>query len=126
MPDPTRRPPLPALRGRRVLLVEDEYLLAKDVGEELERQGALVLGPVPSVTEALDLLASDPPPDAAILDINLGGEMVYPVAEALRACAIPFIFTTGYEAEAILPAYAGVPRAEKPLAPREVVRLLSL
>ncbi len=58
--------------------------------------GVDVLGPVPSVAAALALLAAGTPPDAAILDVKLGGEMAFPVAEALRARSIPFMFTTGY------------------------------
>lgn len=125
MPDPIPFPPFPALRGRRVLVVEDEYLLAEDVGEELERQGATVVGPVPSVRDALALLASEPAPHAAILDINLGGEMAYPVADALRARGIPFVFATGYDAEAIPETYAGVPRIEKPVLLREITAALA-
>ena len=75
-----------SLRGERVLVVEDEYMLAQDLREDLERRGATVIGPVPTVAEALDLLGRSPAPSMAILDINLQGEMSYPVAEALRAC----------------------------------------
>ncbi|WP_246849199.1 response regulator [Rubellimicrobium arenae] len=107
-------------RGRRVLVVEDEYILAKDLREELEREGAEILGPVPTVAEALDLLKSGPPPSMAILDINLQGQMAWPVADRLRDMGVPFIFATGYEAAAIPPAYAGVPRAEKPVAVRDL------
>lgn len=106
---------LSSLNGRRVLVVEDEYLLAEDLRAALERQGAEVMGPVATVAGALDLLRRGPAPVIAILDINLQGEMVYPVADALRARGIPFIFATGYDAQAIPPAYAGVPRAEKPV-----------
>jgi CheY-like chemotaxis protein len=105
-------------------VVEDEYLLAEDLREELERQGAEVMGPVPSVAEALELLRSGPAPYVAILDINLGGEMAYPVADALRARDIPFIFATGYEAQAIPKAYADVPRAEKPVEVRQATAKL--
>ncbi len=104
-----------SLRGLCVLVVEDEYMLAEDLRAGLEEQGAKVLGPIPSVSEALKALADGPAPDAAILDINLGGEMVYPVAEALRARGIPFIFATGYEAWAIPETYADVPLCVKPV-----------
>ena len=111
-----------SLRGRRVLVVEDEYILAEDLRQELEDQGAKVLGPVPTVAEALELLRQGPAPDLAILDINLQGEMVYPVADALRAQAIPFLFATRYDAWAIPSAYVDVPRAEKPLALRDLAQ----
>lgn len=124
MPEPTLAP-FSALRGRRVLVVEDEYLLAEDACMELDRLGAVVMGPVPTVREALDLVAGTPAPDAAILDINLGGEMAFPVADALRARGIPFVFATGYDAEVIPEAYAAVPRIEKPLGLREVTEALA-
>lgn len=108
-----------SFRGRRVLVVEDEYVLAEDLREELEREGAEVLGPVPSVAGALALLRGGPAPYVAILDINLQGEMAWPVADRLRELGVPFIFATGYEAEAIPRAYADVPRAEKPVAVRD-------
>ena len=110
----------PFLEGRRVLVVEDEYLLAEDLHEELERQGAEVLGPVASVAEALELLRQGPAPHMAILDINLGGEMAYPVADALLARGIPFLFATGYDAWSIPEAYADVPRMEKPVELRSL------
>lgn len=106
---------LPSFRGRRVLVVEDEYLLAEDLRERLESQGAEVMGPVASVADALELLRDGPAPEAAILDINLQGEMVYPVADELRARGIPFLFATGYDPWAIPEAYQDVLRAEKPV-----------
>jgi CheY-like chemotaxis protein len=108
-----------SFKGRRVLVVEDEYVLAQDLREELERVGAQVMGPVATVADALALLGSGPAPYMAILDINLGGEMVYPVADALRDRDIPFIFATGYDAADIPEAYGNVPRAEKPIGLRQ-------
>lgn len=108
------------LVGRRVLVVEDEYILAEDLREELESVGSEVLGPVPTVAEALELLRSEPAPDIAVVDINLQGEMAWPVADLLRDMGVPFIFATGYDAEAIPPAYADVTRAEKPVALRDL------
>jgi CheY-like chemotaxis protein len=107
-----------SFRGRRVLVVEDDYLLAEDLLEELLRSGAQVMGPVASVAEALALLESGPAPYMAILDIKLGDELVYPVAEALRARGVPFIFATGYDAGMVPTAYADVPLAQKPVALR--------
>ena len=111
---------LSVFAGRRVLVVEDEYMLAEDLREELERAGAEVLGPVPSVKKALEILQSEPRPDMALLDINLQGEMAWPVADLLRNTGIPFIFATGYDAKAIPPRYADVPRTEKPVALRNL------
>ena len=111
----SKTPALYSYKGQRVLVVEDEYLLAEDLREGLEHQGAEVMGPAATVADALALLRTGPAPYVAILDINLGGEMVYPVADALRARGIPFIFATGYEPWSIPKAYADVPRAEKPV-----------
>ena len=105
-----------SLRGRRVLVVEDEYLIAEDLREQLLSCGAEVLGPVACVAEALALLKDGTAPDLAILDIGLGREKVYPVADALRVRDIPFVFATGYDASAIPEGYAGVPRTEKLMA----------
>ena len=122
--------PLPAaalpsgLRDRRILVVEDEYIMAQDLRYELEDAGAEVLGPVPSVTGALTLLAREAPPDAAILDVNLGGEMVYPLADILRQRGIPFMFATGYDLRALPPEYATVPRCEKPFIVQDCLKAL--
>lgn len=115
---------LSSLRGRRVLVVEDEYSMAEDLRHKLEGQGAVVLGPVPAVAEALDLLSQKPAPDFAILDVNLQGETVYPVVDGLRAQGIPCIFATGYDLQAIPPAYANVPRAEKPVEIRQLQAII--
>lgn len=101
------------VEGRCVLVVEDEYLLAQEFQDSIESWGGAVLGPVPSVADALALLRDGPAPDLAVLDINLQGDLVYPVAEALRARAIPFLFATGYDARDIPGAYADVPRIDK-------------
>ena len=108
-----------SLRGRRVLVVEDDYLLAQDLREQLMSWGAEMMGPVASVTEALALVEAGPAPDMAMLDIGLGDEMVYPVAEALRTRGIPFVFATAYDAWVIPDAFAGVPVAQKPIALRD-------
>src|SRR3712207_8803154 len=73
----------PDLTGRRILVVEDEYFIADDIARALTGLGAEIVGPAPDVESAAALL-SQRPVDWAVLDINLQGEMVYPVAEALR------------------------------------------
>jgi CheY-like chemotaxis protein len=112
------------LSGRRILVVEDDFVVADDFCQSLEQDGAEVVGPVPNVTLALALLSGSPPLDAAILDINLGGQMVYPVADALRRLGIPFVFVTGYDEEEVPEVYADVPYCEKPLDVRPCVRAL--
>lgn len=113
------------LRDRRVLVVEDEYMLADTMERGLRKAGATVLGPVPSVAQALALLAAEPDIDAAVLDINLDGERVFPVADALAARGVPFLFTTGYDASDLPAAYAGVTRCGKPVDVAAVVRALA-
>jgi CheY-like chemotaxis protein len=113
------RPRSSSLRGRRVLVVEDEFLLAQDLLEELLDCDAEVMGPVASVAEALAILESSPPPYMAILDIKLSDGMVYPVADALRRLGVPFIFASGYDRSFIPEAYANVTLAQKPVALRD-------
>ncbi len=86
-----------ALRGRRILVVEDEYMMADDLQYDLEEVGAQVIGPVPSVADALALLAAEEAIDGAILDVNLRGEKAYPVADVLRERGVLFVLATGYE-----------------------------
>ena len=114
-----------ALHGRRVLLVEDEFLIASDLVRLLRQQGAEVLGPASSVRAALDLLQGAAEPDGAVLDVNLRGEMAFPVADALHARGVPFVFATGYTNEMIPARYASVPCCEKPFEGPEIVRALA-
>ena len=112
-----------ALAYHRVLIVEDEYFLADDMAQVLQKLGAQVLGPVPSMDRALALLA-DELVDAAILDINLKGQMVFPLADVLREQGVPFVFATGYDAAAIPEAYRDVPLWEKPFRPEDLAKAL--
>jgi DNA-binding LytR/AlgR family response regulator len=102
------------LRGRKVLIVEDEYFLAEDLAAYFNGIGAHVVGPVGTVTDALRLIRSREI-EAAVLDINLRGERVYPVADLLRQNAVPFVFASGYGEELEPAAYADVPRCIKPV-----------
>ncbi|WP_284164791.1 response regulator [Frigidibacter sp. SD6-1] len=104
------------LRHRRVLLVEDEYVIAVDLCAELTSEGAEVVGPVSSVDAALSILKSGAQMDLAVLDINLRGKMVYPVADLLAGRSIPFIFATGYDGIAIPRRFGSVPCCEKPVS----------
>ena len=106
--------------GRRVLVVEDEYFIADEMRDAFEKAGAEVLGPVPTVEAALDLLSRTSALDGAVLDINLVGEVGYPVAEALMRRGVPFVFATGYDGAVIPTTYDAVARFEKPV---EVTRL---
>jgi CheY-like chemotaxis protein len=102
-----------SLINRRVLIVEDEYFIADDIAQVLEQAGAEVVGPALTRETALALLTSERI-DIAVLDIELHGELVFSVADFLRARAIPFIFATGYS-QAFLPAqYRDIATWEKP------------
>jgi CheY-like chemotaxis protein len=115
-----------SLRGRCLLVVEDEYLIAADLTASLESLGVQVIGPAASVEEALSLVDSNLERiDGAVLDINLRNERVYPVADVLTARGVPFVFTTGYDAVAVPTAYACAPRCEKPVDKTQLVRWLS-
>lgn len=106
------RPP-GAFAGCRVLVVEDDYFLADDMGTVLSRAGVDVVGPMPTLAASLAGLSGRL--DAAVLNINLRGEQVWPLADALMARRVPFIFATGYGPEVIPLAYAAIPHWVKPL-----------
>jgi PAS domain S-box-containing protein len=89
--------PRPSIGSRRVLVVEDESLVAMALCSDLAARGWEVLGPAASIEEAVQILAGTSAPDVAVLDVNLSGRLVYPLAEQLRAQGVPFIFCTGYE-----------------------------
>lgn len=114
-----------SLSGWQILVVEDEYLLADDLQGSLSQAGAKVVGPAPGVEEATMLMGATAHIDAAILDINLKGEMVFPVADLLRERGVPFVFATGYDAWAVPARFAEVPRVEKPLKGRNIVAALT-
>ena len=102
------------LRDRRILVVEDEYLIAMNLQDGLENVGSVVLGPVPSVEKAIKKIESEPHIDAAVLDVNLGGALAYPVADLLVARKIPFVFTSGYEDDVLRSRYAQIKNCPKP------------
>ena len=103
------------LAGRRVLVIEDEYFLADDIVRTLSELGARIVGPFGDLGEAIDIVDRDVAIDAAIVDINLRTEMVFPLARVLRARRVPFVFTTGYDASSIEPEFQDVRIWGKPL-----------
>jgi CheY-like chemotaxis protein len=108
------------LTGRRLLVVEDEVFVAMLIEDVLESVGGAVIGPAARVSEALALI-EEQNPDGALLDINLGGELVYPVADALARRGIPFVFVTGYGAEGVAAPFKGRPTIRKPFLPAAFV-----
>ena len=112
------------LAGRRILLVEDELLVAMMLEDVLRPEGCVLLGPFPRVEPALKA-AREERLDAAVLDFNLAGERVDPIAKALAERNIPFAFTTGYD-RGMLPAeYADRPALAKPFRPAQLIDALT-
>ncbi|CAN7327168.1 response regulator [Phenylobacterium sp. LjRoot225] len=114
------------LTGARLLVVEDETLVAMMVEDMLSDLGCVVVNVAGSVSTGLALLA-DPALalDGAILDVNLGGEKVYPVADALAAKGIPFMFATGYGIGGIAESYSHLPALAKPYEPQVLEKTLA-
>lgn len=114
------------LDGRRILVVEDDYLVAMVLVDVLEDAGAKVLGPIGSVEEAIAFLEDGSQPfDLAILDINLRGQTSYPIADALTARSVRFLFATGYGAGILEARYQGHPRCEKPFTDETLLTALA-
>ncbi len=114
------------LEGLRLLVVEDEYLIASDLLMALENAGARVFGPVSDVERAMEVVGeSGIDLDAAILDINLGGELVYPAARILRERGMPFLFVTGYTFSSLPREFAAAPCLAKPVDETQLIALVS-
>ena len=115
-----------SLSGLRLLLVEDETMVAMMVEDMLTDLGCVVVDVAGTVSRGV-ALASDAglSLDGAILDVNLGGDKVYPVAEALVAKGIPFIFATGYGIAGIAETFAHVPALAKPYDAQALERMLT-
>lgn len=114
------------LTGRRLLVVEDDYFIAVELERSLQRLGAEVVGPAGSLADAMRLVedAGDRL-DGAVLDIHLGEDRAFPVADALTERAVPFVFLTGYDALVIPETYAAAPRCEKPVNTAQLARILA-
>jgi CheY-like chemotaxis protein len=108
------RPSVPP-GGNRVLVVEDEALVALGMCELLGELGYRVVGPFRKTSDALPVV-KESGADFAVLDINLGGEMAYPLADALMSNGVPFLFVTGYSDDAIEDRFKGVSVLQKPVA----------
>ncbi len=115
------------LEGKRLLLVEDEALVAMMIADFLTDLGCAVVGTAASVSEGLAAIADNKSAlDAAVLDVNLGGEKVYPIADELAQEGVPFIFSTGYNRAGIKADYAQVPMIAKPFEPEALEAILVL
>jgi CheY-like chemotaxis protein len=111
------------MTGFRVLVVEDQMLIAMEIEDALRDLGCMVVGPVGSVVPAVQLVQTQAL-GAAVLDVNLGGEQVFPVAEELQARNIPFIFTTGYGEMSLPEKWRDRPHLSKPFTRRQIERFI--
>ena len=109
------------LTDRAILVVEDEYWLACEIKTRLSDAGARLVGPVGTLRDALEVAGHEPHIDAAILDLNLHGEEVFPLADLLASREVPFVFATGYDGWAIPERFARTPRYAKPVELDRVV-----
>jgi CheY-like chemotaxis protein len=112
------------MAGKRILVVEDEFLIALDIAGALEQAGLVVIGPLASVRDALHTLESEKV-DGALLDANLGGEPVGRVADALRARKVPFAFVSGYGREQLPQQHQGAPLIAKPFTGKDLLGVVS-
>ncbi len=111
--------------GRRVLVVEDDFLVSLGTTDLLEIIGCEVVGPVASLATAVQLAQSESL-DAAVLDVDISGEAIWPVAAELQHRGVPFVFLSALTPLMTFPAlFAAAPRLDKPLEPNRLVRHLS-
>lgn len=103
------------LNGRRILVLEDDYLAAIDIAQMIEDWGGTVVGPVSRLDQGL-ALASSEVLDGAVLDVKLNGSCSFAAADALMTKGVPVVFVTGYGTEMLPERFAGTPTLAKPLS----------
>ena len=113
-----------ALEGRTILVVEDESLVAMLLETILEDMGCATLGPVSTIDEALAVIADGSAFDGALLDVNVAGKEVFPVAAALKERGVPFVFSTGYGEGGLPEEWRGHPTIQKPFTEDAVQQAL--
>lgn len=118
--DATGRP----LTGRKVLIIEDEHMVADAMADQLRQHGAEIVGPAATIPCAADLIARHPDIDAALVDVNLQGLYSFALADDLYKRGIRFAFLTGYDSGMIPERFAEVRRYQKPCSPHRVVSAL--
>ena len=111
------------LSSLKVLVVEDEALVSMLVEDMLTDLGCSIVGPAAEIEEALRL-AGSAEIDAALLDVNLGGRPIFPVADALKARGVPFAFASGYGAAGLEDGHRGAPILQKPFRQADLERAL--
>ena len=112
-----------SLAGARVLILEDEFFLADDLARALRDAGYEPIGPVATIEQAEAIVAKERP-DAAILDLNLRGEMASDFAERLAAADVPCVIVSGYGEDGVTESLTGLRRLEKPVGAPAVIEAL--
>ncbi len=113
-----------ALEGLKILVVEDEYLIAMDVVEMIEALGAEVVGPANRLQAARELARAEAL-DGGILDVRLGGDLVFPLADDLISRGVPIVLATGQDMDTLPELYKGLPQLRKPYDDTVLKRLAS-
>ncbi len=112
------------LAGRNVLVVEDESVIAKALVWIFELCGARIVGPAPTIEQAMKLIRETERLDGAVLDINLHGEYSYDIADALNERGVPFVLNTAYNRKELPFKFRNVPHCQKPVKPGEIIAAL--
>jgi CheY-like chemotaxis protein len=112
-----------SLAGLRVLVLEDDLLSVMLVEATLEDEGCVIVGPVDNLAEGLRLAGSEKL-DAAVMDVNIGGEKAYPIAKLLEQRGVPFLLISGYGQSAIPEAHPGWVVCSKPFRGEEMLNML--
>ncbi|HLZ74723.1 response regulator [Phenylobacterium sp.] len=112
-----------ALAGLRVLVVEDEMMVSMLIEDMLSDMGCQVVGPASRLDEAVEL-AKGAEIDCAVLDVNLGGQPIFPLADILREQGVPFAFATGYGDAGLRDTDRGAPVLQKPFREGDLARVL--
>ncbi|WP_422000849.1 response regulator [Reyranella sp.] len=120
VPTPTKTP----LKGRKILIVEDEATIALNLAKTIERAGGIVIGPVASVAAAHAAMA-DHRLDGALLDIRLRSETSFPLADVLAALGVPFVFVSGLSSALMPYTHRDRPRFDKPYKADDVITALA-
>lgn len=113
------------LRGRRILLVEDSPVVGPFTAELLGELGCVVVGPAPNMAAARELVEGDAPIDAAMMDVHIRGERVFPLCDALAARGVPFVLTSGYADWQMPEKWEDRPRLMKPYTIDQVEEALA-
>jgi CheY-like chemotaxis protein len=113
------------LEGRRVLIAEDDAMISMMIEDMLTDLGCLVVGPAHTLEAAMGLAATGSAIDVALLDVNLAGKSVFPVADVLRARGVPMVFCTGYGDAGLRPDDRATPMLLKPYREEQLLAALA-